>query len=424
MLAQAISIAGLDDFYSRSDLHTFIAPTNEAFRKYLTTNKYANIAAVPVPILRNVLLYHIVKNKTVFSDTTYNQRNNPVAFETENGQWMYLSRNNNYQGMINEGTNKSWTISISNLEPTNGALHIVPELVYFSARTGGGAPEMPLASDTIYAIQDAYTNGGGLSTTNYGLNPLLRSKNVDNVGEYDRKIYMMFDLNDIAATGQLRKASIEVGVSFTAAKGLRLYLYNVPDTSWSERTLNWSNAPAASATPIASLVTSKVSEFKWDCTGFIAAQLVRPRKIAILIDADPRGDETNDLISKENAANKPPRLVTTFSSGNSKLAMGINEGLAVAKGGVKVLTSSVLKMEGAAHEDITYKLVSVPAKGWLITGSTILTAGSTFTQLDLDVNNIVYVHGNADNSGDRFKISVGDPDGGIIDPFDFNITIQ
>lgn len=425
MLAEAIDAAGLQDLYSGSEMHTYIAPTNQAFRNYLSTNKYASIADIPVPILKNILLYHVVNDKVVFSDSTFNQRNNPVAFETENGQWMYLSRNNNYQGVINEGTNKSWTITISNLEPTNGSLHIVTDMVYFSAITGSpSTPTTPLASDTIYAIEDAFINGGGLSTTNYGADPLLRSKNVDNVGEYDRKIYLMFDLNDINTMGQLRKASVEMGVSFTAAKGLRLYLYDVANTDWNEMSINWSNAPKANNTPIASIVTSKVAEFKWDCTDFISSQLQGPKKIALMMDADAGGDETNDLISKENPANNPPRLVTTFSSGNSNLAMGTNKGLTVAKGGVKVLNSDMLKMEGAAHEDIIYKLESAPSKGWLITGSTILTPGSVFTQLDLDVNNIVYVHAGNDMVGDKFTVSVSDPDGGEIAPFDFNITVQ
>lgn len=425
ILSEAINIAGLQDFYQGSDEHTFIAPTNSAFRTYLSVNKYATIADVPIPILRNILLYHIVKDKALFSNNTFNQRDNPIGFETENGQSMFLSRNNNYQGIINQGTNKSWTIIISNLEPTNGALHIVTDLVYYSANTGNaGAPQIPLATDTIFAKQDAFINGGALRATNYGADPLLRSKNVDNQGDYDRKIYLMFDLNDIKITGNLRKATVELGVSFTAAKGLKLYIYNVPKTDWNEMSLNWNNAPPAEGAAIASIVTSKVAEFKWDCTNFISTQLATPKKIAFLIDADTKGDETNDLMSKENSANNPPRLVTTYSSGNSNLKMGINKGLSVTKGDVMILGSDMLKMEGAASEDIIYKLESAPAKGWLIMGSTILTAGAYFTQLDLDMSNIVYVHNGEDVSSDKFSVSVSDPDGGEIAPFDFNISVK
>lgn len=425
LLSEAITATGLQDYYSNSEVHTFILPANTAFRTYLSANKYPNIGSIPVPILRNVLLYHIVKARILFSDPALSQNNHPIAYETANGQSMYLSHNANYQGLINEGTNKSWTISVSNLEPLNGVIHIVPELVYFSAKTAGtNIPNPTLVSDTIYATQDSYINGGSLKSVNFGSDPLIKAKNVDGSGDYDRKVYLMFDLNQLTKTGTLRKASIEVGVNFTHGLGLKMNLYKASDTSWSEKSLNWNNAPAPDPTPVASIITSKVPTFQWNCTSFIGPVLQQPRKITVMLDGEAGGNETDDLISKENPLNRPPRLVVTFSSGNSTLAMGTNTGMTVSKGGIAVLKTEMLEMKGAAPADIIYTLESAPANGWLIMGSSILTTGSKFTQLDLDMNNIVYVHAGSASSTDLFSVSVADPDGGQIEPFNFSIHVQ
>ena len=423
MIREAITTAGLSSFYEGSDPYTFIIPTNAAFRAYLKANNYASLASVPAPILRNTLLYHIVDEKVLFSDTALSRSNNPIAYLTENGQQMYLSHNANYQGLVNEGTSKNWTISQSNLQPTNGVIHIVPDVVYYSALTQPPKPNAALESDTIYVTADAYVNGGAVGNTNFGADPLIKIKNVDGVGDYDRKIYLKYDLSQIKLKGNLRKATVEVGVNFTAAKSILLYLYDVPNTGWSESSITWNNAPAPGE-EIARITSSKVTEFIWDCTDFIEARLEDPKPVSFLITAQAGTDETDDLISKENSLNRPPRLVVTLSSGSSLLAMGINKGLDVPLGGVTLLTSEALHMDGAAAADISYKLVAAPAHGWLVTGTTILSAGSSFTQEDIDGGNIVYVSDGNASSADKFTVEVSDPDGGAIDGFDVDIRIK
>jgi uncharacterized surface protein with fasciclin (FAS1) repeats len=131
LLESAITAAGLQSLYTETTDKTFIVPRNSAFRTYLKTNKYANISAVPVATLQSVLKYHIVKASVLFSDATM-LANNPISYATESGQVMYLSRNTSYQGLINYGTKKSWTIITSNLEPTNGVIHVTADVVYLS----------------------------------------------------------------------------------------------------------------------------------------------------------------------------------------------------------------------------------------------------------------------------------------------------
>lgn len=131
-MEEAVGIAGMEDYYSGSTAYTFIIPRNSAFANYLKANKYTALSDIPVETLRDILKYHLVKERVIFSDPALIMSDNPIAYETVSGQKMYLSHNGNYQGLINQGTKKSWTIITSNLEPTNGVIHITSEIVYLS----------------------------------------------------------------------------------------------------------------------------------------------------------------------------------------------------------------------------------------------------------------------------------------------------
>jgi len=131
LLEEAITLAGVQSYYSGSDVKTFIAPRNSAFRTYMKTNSYHALSEIPNATLEGILKYHIVKATVLFSDPTM-LSNNPISYDTESGSIMYLSRDANYQGLINQGTKKSWTIITSNIQPTNGVLHVTSGIVYLS----------------------------------------------------------------------------------------------------------------------------------------------------------------------------------------------------------------------------------------------------------------------------------------------------
>jgi len=131
-LAEAITRAEMQNFYAQDKGYTYILPRNNAWKKYLTANKYASVSNIPVEQLQNILKYHLVKAKVNFSNPDFMEADNPIAYSTESGSIIYLSRNSNYQGLINQGTKKQWTIITSNLEATNGTLHVVDDVVFLS----------------------------------------------------------------------------------------------------------------------------------------------------------------------------------------------------------------------------------------------------------------------------------------------------
>ena len=132
LMEEAIIATGLQSLYSGPTERTFIVPRNSAFRDYMKANSFTGIADIPVDALESVLKYHIVNAKVIFTDPELLPSNNPIAYPTESGSIMYLSHNTNYQGLINQGTKKNWTIITSNLEPTNGVVHVTKDIVYLS----------------------------------------------------------------------------------------------------------------------------------------------------------------------------------------------------------------------------------------------------------------------------------------------------
>lgn len=431
LMEEAITAAGMQDYYSGSAEYTFIVPSDDAFSSYLKTNNYTGLSDIPVPILRNILLYHIVKAEVLFSDPALNRSNDPITYETANGQPMYLSRNNNYQGIINQGSNKSWVITTSNLEPTNGVIHISPAIVYFSAVTGDtNVPDPSLDSDTIYVTQDAYVRAGTYVDDNFGAADDLTLRGDNGTGNNDRKVFLMFDLSEITTSGTLKEAFLNVGAYYAAGKGASMNLHNVQDITWSESSITWNNMPSPDTEVFSSIPSTSIPYldfglFTWNCTDYLSSKLASPGIVSILIDA-PLG--TNDgvmFVSKENSTySYPAMLVASFTDEVSTLTMGTNTGITVANGGTVVLDTDHLSMDGAEPSDIVYTVEGLPNNGWLIQGALILGVGDKFTQLDIDVNNIVYIHDGSAASSDSFSLSVKDRVGGSIDPFDIQITIQ
>lgn len=425
MLEKAIQSADLVDFYDGSSAKTFIAPTNNAFKEYLNSNSYSSLEDVPVPILRNALKYHIVKDVVLFTDPDLMESNNPIPYTTENGQTMFLSHNSNFQGVVNEGTNKQWTIVTSNLEPSNGAMHVVSSIVYFSAPAGDLSPPDPsIKTDTIFPLHDTYINGGSQSGNNFGMDPLLKVKNVTGDGDYDRKSFLMFDLKDFDKEGVITDLKLEVAVKYTRAKGVGLDLYSVNDTLWEETTLTFDNAtlPGDGEEPIATLTTSKIDAFEFNITDFFN-DLDSNQRISLMLDGEAGTDETDEFASKENTDFNQPMLIATIASGDNFLEFDTNTGFTVGKGEAYAFSNSVLEVSGAAPEDIIFEVEETPEHGWLVKGADILQVGDRFTQKDVEVMSLLYIN---DGTGteDKVVLSARDRAGSNLDPFEVKITID
>ncbi|UZR96417.1 DUF7594 domain-containing protein [Chondrinema litorale] len=426
LYAEAIQLAGLQDYYTDSTTRTFIAPTNSAFEEYLESNAYSSLGDVPVPILRNALLYHLVNGRVIFTDPELMDSNRPLPYETENGQLMYLSHNSNFIGLINEGTSTQWEISTSNLEPTNGVLHIVNSIVYFSAPSGDlTTPDPSIVKDTLFVLYDTHINGGNQSGTNFGSAEKILMKNASGDGGlYQRRPFLMFDLAEFETEGVITDLELRMSISFTHGKGVPLYVY-ATDTTWTEMGLTWDNAPFPDSDPISTITSVKLATgeyFAFNITDYYQS-LENAGKISLMLDAEEESNETDEFGSKENASLNMPMLIATISSGTNLLEMETNTGISAEQGGTFAWSNDVLEVTGAPAEDVIYTVESVPENGWLVKGASILKVGDRFTQNDIDVMNLLYIN-DGNGSTDKVVLSARDRAGSSLEAFDVNITIQ
>ncbi len=424
LLKEAIIKAGMESYYNGSKEYTFIAPNNQAFTAYLKDNGYASINDIPLPILKNMLKYHILNGTVNFNDPALSASNKPIAYNTENGQTMFLSHSSTYVGIINEGTNSQWQIRTSNLVPTNGVMHVTNFITYYSAPTGDANAVNPnLLLDTIFPKHDSYINGGIDSDKNFGTTNLLKIKNVSGNGDYDRKAVMIFDFNDFKKEGVVTDLRMQLSVSFTHAKGVDLNLFETPNASWTEASIKFNNMVFPTSPRIASIKTSKVSFFNFDITDYYKNTNPEGLK-SFMLDGQPGSDETDEIASKEHATLLPPMIIATLASGDSELTLENITDFKIENGGVYVLSKDNLEVSGASAGDIIYTIEEAPVFGWLLKGAEVLKKGSKFSQLDLDLKNLLFIHDGEQNGTQTIKLTARDRAGAILENLELKITVE
>jgi len=430
VLRSAIIRTDLQSLYQDEE-RTFIIPNNNAFNTYLKNSTYNSVEDIPEPILRNMLRYHIVKDRVIFTDPNI-ERDLPIAYETENGQTMFLSRNNNYIGQINQGTTKQWEIRTSNLEPLNGVMHAVNEIVYFSAPAVDNSSETTMEKDTIYAIHDSFVAGGANENTNYNSNQYIRPKRMlttDGNSADDRKGYLMFNLDDFDKPGIVIDMHLSLKVYF-ARGGYDIHLFEVASSDWTESTITGSNAPVPTQPMISSVFSPAVGgdnrpgTLSLDITNYYRNASPTGRA-SFMLDTQPWANGVDEYYTKETPDPMlRPMLVATLATGQNNLVLEKNEPVLVPKGGSEVLNEDILKISGAEASDIIYTIHTAPANGWLIRGADVMVQNDEFLQADLQSLSLIYIHNGESSGEDTLVLSAKDRTGAVLEDIEVKINIQ
>jgi uncharacterized surface protein with fasciclin (FAS1) repeats len=117
LLVHAIERAGLTNTL-RGGTYTLFAPDDIAFKAYLGAK---TVNDIPVSDLRKLLEYHLLGSKVLSSDLTLETISYPTLLENKS---LLLRRNANF--VVNVNGNR---VFLSNLEPTNGAVHVIPRVL-------------------------------------------------------------------------------------------------------------------------------------------------------------------------------------------------------------------------------------------------------------------------------------------------------
>ena len=125
-LVAALTAADLVDALNGDGPFTVLAPTNEAFATFLAANGFATLDDVPVELLTQVLLNHVISGNLTSTDlvTAGSGYSNTLASGAGNNPMsIYFNTSN---GVMFNGTS---TVSQADIAASNGVIHIVDAVI-------------------------------------------------------------------------------------------------------------------------------------------------------------------------------------------------------------------------------------------------------------------------------------------------------
>ncbi|MFC4815585.1 MULTISPECIES: fasciclin domain-containing protein [unclassified Flavobacterium] len=124
-LVTALNKTGLTTTLSESGSFTVFAPTNAAFATFLSENGYANLDAVPVNALKEILLNHVISGSFQSSSLTtgYVKTLAKGSASTTNTLSMFINTSSGVK------INGIATVTTANIIANNGIIHIVDKVI-------------------------------------------------------------------------------------------------------------------------------------------------------------------------------------------------------------------------------------------------------------------------------------------------------
>lgn len=160
-LGAALDRAGLTNVLDGTTDYTVFAPNNAAFDAFLQANGFANLEAVPVAALTQVLLNHVV-NGTNTSGNLVTGYVKTLAQEatTQNTLSMYI---NTADGVVINGTS---TVTTPDVDVDNGVIHAVNSVIGIPTVVTFATADATFTS-LVAALtrENTFTYVGTLSTT-------------------------------------------------------------------------------------------------------------------------------------------------------------------------------------------------------------------------------------------------------------------
>lgn len=125
-LVAALNKAGLTSTLQNTGPYTVFAPTNAAFSTFLQANGYANLDAVPVAALKEILLNHVVNGAAQSTDLTNNQYLKTLGKGSASSTNTLSMHVNTTSGVKLNGVAN---VTTANVIATNGVIHIVDAVI-------------------------------------------------------------------------------------------------------------------------------------------------------------------------------------------------------------------------------------------------------------------------------------------------------
>ena len=123
-LVAAVRRANLDVTLAGPGPYTVLAPSDAAFSAFLQANNFNSLTDVPVDLLRNILLNHVISGELMSTDLTTGYANtNATSDASDTNMSIYINTENgvSFNGISNVG--------IANVEADNGIVHVVDAVI-------------------------------------------------------------------------------------------------------------------------------------------------------------------------------------------------------------------------------------------------------------------------------------------------------
>ena len=123
-LVAAVRRANLDVTLAGPGPYTVLAPSDAAFSAFLQANNFNSLTDVPVDLLRNILLNHVISGELMSTDLTTGYANtNATSDASGTNMSIYINTENgvSFNGISN--------VRIANVEADNGIVHVVDAVI-------------------------------------------------------------------------------------------------------------------------------------------------------------------------------------------------------------------------------------------------------------------------------------------------------
>ena len=125
-LYAALEKAELSETLNQSGQFTIFAPTNEAFAEFLAVNGFENLEAVPTPVLKEILLNHVLNARVPSSDvsTGYVKTLGKGSASATNTLSMFIN-------VTDDGVRINGVANVTafDINCNNGVVHVVDDVI-------------------------------------------------------------------------------------------------------------------------------------------------------------------------------------------------------------------------------------------------------------------------------------------------------
>lgn len=155
ILVAALQRAGLDTTLDANGSYTVFAPTNTAFENFLADNNFNALEEIPVDVLTQVLLNHVIVGEA-FSTSLSTGYGNTLATKPGTGENLSILIDTSSGVTLNGISN----VATADIDASNGVIHIVDAVI--------GLPNIvdhAVANSDLSSLVGALTAGGNTTFT-------------------------------------------------------------------------------------------------------------------------------------------------------------------------------------------------------------------------------------------------------------------